>query len=96
MLDLEKITLNVREIALRAGAFLRNERSGFDRSKVEKKNAHDYVSYVDKESERRIVAQLRELLPEAGFIAEEGSGSLTTGKLLLAGRSAGRNHQFYP
>ena len=30
MLDLEKITLNVREIALRAGAFLRNERSGFD------------------------------------------------------------------
>ena len=39
MLDLEKITLNVREIALRAGAFLRNERSGFDRSKVEKKNA---------------------------------------------------------
>lgn len=78
MLDLEKITLNVREIALRAGAFLRNERSSFDRSKVEKKNAHDYVSYVDKESERRIVAQLRELLPEAGFIAEEGSGSLTT------------------
>ena len=47
MLDLEKITLNVREIALRAGAFLRNERSSFDRSKVEKKNAHDYVSYVD-------------------------------------------------
>ena len=44
MLDLEKITLNVREIALRAGAFLRNERSSFDRSKVEKKNAHDYVS----------------------------------------------------
>ena len=36
------------------------------------------MSYVDKESERRIVAQLRELLPEAGFIAEEGSGSLTT------------------
>ena len=73
MLDLEKITLNVREIALRAGAFLRNERSGFDRSKVEKKNAHDYVSYVDKESERRIVAQLRELLPEAGFIAAYSS-----------------------
>ena len=64
MLDLEKITLKVREIALRAGAFLRKERSGFDRSKVEKKNAHDYVSYVDKESERRIVAQLRELLPD--------------------------------
>ena len=58
MLDLEKITLNVREIALLAGAFLRNERSGFDRSKVEKKNDHDYVSYVDKVSELLLVAQL--------------------------------------
>lgn len=78
MIDLENITIKVREIALQAGAFLRNERSTFDYSKVEKKNAHDYVSYVDKESERRIVAQLHELVPEAGFIAEEGSGSLTT------------------
>lgn len=77
MIDLENITIKVREIALQAGAFLRNERNIFDHSKVEKKNAHDYVSYVDKESERRIVAQLRELVPEAGFIAEEGSGSLT-------------------
>lgn len=77
MPDLEYIIKNVREIALHTGAFLRNERSGFDRSKVEKKHAHDYVSYVDKESERRIVTQLHELLPEAGFIAEEGSGSLT-------------------
>lgn len=77
-MDLEQITIKVREIALQAGAFLRNERSSFDRGKVEKKSAHDYVSYVDKESERQIVAQLRELLSEAGFIAEEGSGSLTT------------------
>ena len=37
------------------------------------KHAHDYVSYVDKESERLLVAQLSALLPEAGFIAEEGS-----------------------
>ena len=77
MLDLEYITTQVRQIALEAGAFLRNERMAFDRSKVEKKHAHDYVSYVDKESEKRIVSKLRTLLPEAGFIAEEGSGSLT-------------------
>ncbi len=76
MANWEEITEQMREIALRAGAFLRDERKNFDRARVEKKNAHDYVSYVDKESERRIVAQLRELLPEAGFIAEEGSGSL--------------------
>lgn len=77
MLNLEQITLEVREIALQAGVFLRNERNNFNSSKVEKKHAHDYVSYVDKESEHRIVSQLHKLLPEAGFIAEEGSGSLT-------------------
>lgn len=78
MLDLENISKEVRRIALEAGAFLREQRSNFDYAKVEKKHAHDYVSYVDKESEKLIVAQLRTLLPEAGFIAEEGSGSLTT------------------
>lgn len=53
------------------------------------KHAHDYVSYVDKESERLLVAQLSALLPEAGFIAEEGSPfirmSLIAG-LLTVGR----------
>lgn len=76
MLDLEKITREVRKIALETGAFLKTECEAFDIHKVEKKHAHDYVSYVDKESERRIVNKLHALLPEAGFIAEEGSGSL--------------------
>ena len=58
MLDLEQITKKVREIALQGGAFLRNERSSFDRGRVEKKNAHDYVSYVDKESEHRRFLQI--------------------------------------
>jgi myo-inositol-1(or 4)-monophosphatase len=34
---------------------------------------HDLVSYVDKESEKRIIAELQKLLPESGFIAEEGT-----------------------
>lgn len=74
MINLEIITEKVRELAVKTGAFLREERTSFDRDRVEEKNSHDYVSYVDKESERRIVARLSEILPEAGFIAEEGSG----------------------
>jgi len=42
---------------------------------VERKHAHDYVSYVDKGSERLIVESLRALLPDAGFITEEGSAA---------------------
>jgi len=34
---------------------------------------HDLVSYVDKESEQRIINALQILLPESGFIAEEGT-----------------------
>lgn len=78
MLDLEQITMEIRKIAVETGAFLREERRNFHRERVEEKRSHDYVSYVDKESERRIVSRLERLLPKAGFIAEEGSGSLTT------------------
>lgn len=73
MVDLEKCTLAVCEIARRAGAYIRGERKKFSLESVERKHAHDYVSYVDKGSERLIVSALRELLPEAGFITEEGT-----------------------
>lgn len=76
MLNLETITEKVRELAIKTGAFLKEERVNFNCERVEEKNSHDYVSYVDKESERRIVTCLSEILPEAGFIAEEGSGNL--------------------
>ena len=71
--DLEKYTLAVCEIARQAGAYIREERRKFSLKSVERKHAHDYVSYVDKGSERLIVNALRELLPEAGFITEEGT-----------------------
>ncbi len=70
--NLAKLTLAVCEIARRAGAYIRGEREKFSLESVERKHAHDYVSYVDKGSERLIVAALKDLLPDAGFITEEG------------------------
>ena len=72
-MDLALLTAKVCRIAMDAGSFLKEERKTFRSESVEKKHAHDYVSYVDKESERQIVAELSALLPEAGFITEEGS-----------------------
>ena len=60
------------EIARQAGAYIKGEREKFSLESVERKHAHDYVSYVDKGSEQLIVAALKELLPDAGFITEEG------------------------
>lgn len=70
---LEELTKAVCEIAREAGAYIREEREKFSLESVERKHAHDYVSYVDKGSEQRIVSALRKLLPEAGFITEEGT-----------------------
>ena len=103
MIDLEKCTLAVCEIARRAGAYIREERSKFSLESVERKHAHDYVSYVDKGSERLIVSALRELLPEAGFITEEGTADFEgTGvrgcggaRNALGGGSAGRHNELY-
>lgn len=69
----KKLCLQTCEIARTSGKIMAEERKNFDASKIENKGMHDLVSYVDKESEKRIIAELQKLLPESGFIAEEGT-----------------------
>ncbi|OIP83442.1 MAG: inositol monophosphatase [Porphyromonadaceae bacterium CG2_30_38_12] len=71
----QELTLQTIEIAKQAGRFMADERKSFDESKIEFKGAHDLVSYVDKASEKLIVNYLQQLLPESGFIAEEGTSA---------------------
>ena len=71
--DLATLTREISTIATDAGAFLLQERSRFQRSAIEYKGVNDLVSYVDKETEKQLVGRLRALLPEAGFITEEGT-----------------------
>lgn len=73
MLDYEKICRQTISIAVEAGRLLREERKTFRREAVETKGLHDFVSYVDKASEQLIVKGLKGILPDAGFIAEEGT-----------------------
>lgn len=72
-LNLMEICLKTCEVAQLAGNFIAKERTGFDSSKIEYKGIHDLVSYVDKQAEKLISDSLHQLLPEAGFIAEEGT-----------------------
>lgn len=71
MVDLKQLVEEVKKVAISTGHFLKEQRAAFDRSKVQEKGPHDYVSYVDKASEERLVGQLSALLPEAGFVTEE-------------------------
>ena len=75
MADLKKILDGVIALSLKTGEFIRQERKTFSLDKMELKGLNDLVSYVDKEAEKMIVAGLEELLPEAGFVTEEGTAS---------------------
>ena len=75
--NLKTLTMSVCNVARQAGTFIRQERKQFRPETIECKHTHDYVSYVDKQSEQHIVNDLHNLLPEAGFITEEGSATHT-------------------
>lgn len=70
---LSSIIEPVRQIAIQAGLFIEQEAQTFTPDKIELKGLNSLVSYVDKEAEKMLVAGLSKILPEAGFITEEGT-----------------------
>ncbi|WP_372773098.1 inositol monophosphatase family protein [Mangrovibacterium sp.] len=74
-MDLQHICREIGTLAKQAGQFIREERSKITPEDIELKGKASLVTYVDKEAEKIIVARLRDLLPEAGFITEEGTAS---------------------
>ncbi|WP_339793602.1 inositol monophosphatase family protein [uncultured Imperialibacter sp.] len=72
-IPLETLVHHVIAISKEAGQFLKNEAEGFTPDMIELKGHNNLVSYVDKACEEMIVERLREVLPEAGFITEEGT-----------------------
>lgn len=70
-MNLELLTKQVANLSRVTGSFLKNELHNLKKSDVHEKGINDFVTYVDKTSEKRIVAELSKILPEAGFIAEE-------------------------
>ena len=79
-MDLEKITGQVCELALKAGSYLAEETGKLKETDIEVKSAHNFVTYVDRRSEAMLIEGLRRILPGTGFIAEENP-SLPTREL---------------
>ncbi|HNW90670.1 MAG TPA: inositol monophosphatase family protein [Bacteroidales bacterium] len=67
----EKLINSVCSIAKTAGSFLRSEIHNISGKNIETKSDHDFVTYVDKASEKFLIQELTSLFPEAGIIAEE-------------------------
>ena len=70
-MDLEHIIMQACRIAKEVGQFIRNERITFSQKEVKHKGIHNLVSYVDTQAEELLVKALGNLIPDAGFIAEE-------------------------
>jgi len=70
-MDYKTLTLEVINLAKETGRFFLEEINKVKASDIEVKGLHDFVSYVDKTAEARIVKRLTELLPESGFVTEE-------------------------
>jgi myo-inositol-1(or 4)-monophosphatase len=75
-MDLNYLCSQVCDLSRLTGAFILGELPKFQTHSVETKSLHNFVTYVDKSSEAKLVKELSKLLPEAGFIAEEGTSSV--------------------
>lgn len=79
-MNLEKLCFEVQSLAKSIGTFIADEQKKFTLDQVEVKGKANFVSYVDKKSEEKIVEALLNLLPGSGFIAEEGTAGSTDEK----------------
>ncbi len=73
-MDLKKLTEQVEALCIEIAAFIRDEAGKFTEEGVSNKSANNLVTHVDHTAEDRLVEALEKILPNAGFIAEEGSG----------------------
>ena len=72
-MDLSLLCEEVVRLSLQVGEFILEEKSKVSTEDIELKSLNSLVSYVDKNAEKLLVEGLREILPQAGFIAEEGT-----------------------
>jgi myo-inositol-1(or 4)-monophosphatase len=74
-MNLSEICEEMKNTAILAANFIEKEALKFKSSQIEYKEVNNVVSYVDKQAEQIIVESLRKILPDAGFITEEGTAS---------------------
>ncbi|MFO8234306.1 MAG: inositol monophosphatase family protein [Bacteroidales bacterium] len=70
-MKLEKIAEQIKELSTNTGQYILSEWEKLSKKNVQTKGLNDFVTYVDKTSEKELVEGLSKILPEAGFIVEE-------------------------
>lgn len=76
MIDYKNICTQVCAIVTETSAMIKKERLTFSaKVNVEIKGHSNFVTHIDKMSEAMLVEKLSALIPESGFIAEEGTST---------------------
>lgn len=70
-MNLELICQEVCNICKETGSYILEEYNHFAENDIEVKGLNNFVTYVDKTSEKKLVNQLKQLLPGSGFLTEE-------------------------
>jgi len=70
-MDLEALNKEVNELIHQTGRYIAEQKESISSSDVDTKSVHDFVTYVDKQSERLLIQGLSRILPGSGFLAEE-------------------------
>lgn len=73
MIALYTLSKKVAEVCHKVGEFQLEQRMKVQNTDVSDKGLNQLVSYVDVESEKMLVSELVKLMPQAGFITEEGT-----------------------
>lgn len=70
-MNLQLLCSQVTKIAKQTGDFIRQQQQNISLDRIDTKGLNDFVTFVDKESEKRLVEFLKPLVQGAGFITEE-------------------------
>jgi myo-inositol-1(or 4)-monophosphatase len=79
-MDYRKICEQTREIALEVGKYIIGKQGKFLYESIETKGKQNFVTEVDKEAEQRLAKNLEKIIPDSGFIVEEGTIKKKGGK----------------
>lgn len=71
-MNLQDITMKVNELCQSNAKYIKQQLEVLKTGDIEIKDEHNFVTYVDRASEEMLVEQLSQILPSAGFLAEEG------------------------
>tara|TARA_R110002050_G_scaffold176775_1_gene309754 strand:- start:15894 stop:16685 length:792 start_codon:yes stop_codon:yes gene_type:complete len=74
-MNFQSITDQSIDLIKQTGKYIKDQRKDFTPDLVETKSLNSLVSFVDKTAEKMLVEGLGNLVPEAGFIAEEGTSN---------------------